>query len=87
MAIFSMALAGSWCTNMGDEYVKRAWKFEIEDWDEETEYWREDGADDDFIFIGTGAEAQEEADRIADAWENRNDAFCSKVTMESQGKI
>ena len=38
-------------------------------------------------FIGLDNEADKEADRRADAYEERTGLFCNRITYESQGKV
>jgi len=61
--------------------IKRYWKFYAEH--------GEGGCylDEENVFIGTGMEASEEADRRTDIYENRTGGLITRVIMESQGIV
>ena len=71
----------------------RRWYFSVEDFDDNLEYIGPDGEniDEDAAkrhpFIGDHAAAQDEADRRADRWEQREAAFPARVTSHSLGKV
>ena len=71
--------------------VRRRWTFSIQDWNDHETYVTENGAETDYSdakeFIGTGSEAQCEADRRADLWETKQNALAARVTFHSHGVV
>lgn len=71
----------------------RRWYFSVEDFDDNLEYLGPDGEniDEDTAkrhpFIGDYSAARDEADRRADRWEQREDAFPARVTAHSMGMV
>jgi len=61
----------------------RQWKFYAEASDEEEGFY----LDEENIFTGTSREADLEAGRRADLWEERTGGLILKVTYESQGIV
>ena len=64
---------------------KRAWKFALEDFDSVIDHYRVDG--EEYVFIGTRAEANREAERVSDLLEDTTGRFVAHVTIESQGVV
>lgn len=67
----------------------RRWRFLVEDECGDSRYVGPDGEkNEDAEWIGTDADADREADRRADAWENRpENGWAVRVVCESQGKV
>lgn len=61
----------------------RQWKFYAEAIDAEDGFY----LDEDDIFTGTSREADREAGRRADLWEEETGGLILKVTYESKGTI
>jgi len=77
---------------MSEKNDLKRWRFRIEDWDDNTFHLGSTGneVDEDNQeewFIGTQREADIEADRRANLWEDRTDALVSHIVSESRGKI
>ena len=74
-----------------DRVVIRRWIFYGTDFQDLrfylNEHGQEVGEDIAVLWVGSDAEAEMEADRRADLWEKINDAFLSRITLESRGKI
>ena len=72
---------------------KRLWIFSVEDFDGNEAYLDKDGNETDeetakgIPFTGTNFEAQEECDRRADLWEDKQDCCAAQVTQHSLGKV
>jgi len=63
--------------------IIRKWKFYAENDYEAYGFY----LDEDNIFTGTDREADLEAKKRADLWEEENGGWISKVIYESQGKV
>lgn len=61
--------------------ITRRWKFYVELENGNVFYINE------AEFTGTNNEADREAQKRADEWENKNDGLIVKITCESMGKI
>jgi len=70
--------------------VMRRWLFRGEDWNDDDFYIDENGAevceDAAVPWVGSELDAKAEADRRCDLWEESNEAFIAKITIESRGK-
>ena len=67
--------------------IVRRWRFRVEDQDGEGCYVGADGKQDSEEWIGTDAEASDEAQRRADAWEDATGGLCLRVVYESRGQV
>lgn len=73
-------------------FVLRRWYFSVEDFDDNLEYLGPDGEsiDEDeakrHLFIGDTRAAEDEGERRANRWEERENACASNVTRHSMGK-
>ena len=74
-----------------ERLVIRRWRFSVLDWNDD-EFWLSGtgesvGEDDAVEFVGTDRQAREEADRLSDLWEEREDALVAKATYHSRGVV
>jgi len=71
--------------------IRRRWLFRCEDWNDDEFCLDAEGnetcEDEAVPWIGSDKEAHQEADRRCDLWEEANNAFVAKVTMESRGRV
>ncbi|MBC8420877.1 MAG: hypothetical protein H8E10_20040 [Desulfobacterales bacterium] len=63
--------------------IIRRWKFYAESLDSESGFY----LDEENLFIGTDREADQESERRAEAWEEENGGWISRVVYESQGMV
>ena len=67
---------------MNNEATKRLWHFNAEDENGDTFYLGQET-----VFIGTNSEADREAKKRSDDWENATGGLIVRITCESQGKV
>ena len=71
--------------------LRRLWTFSVTDYEDHESYVDADGKEinysDAATFVGTHEEAVTESERRANAWEERKDACCAKVTHHSMGVV
>ena len=71
--------------------ITRRWFFSVTDWEDTEYYLNEEGEEIDYSdaqeFIGGLYAAAKEAERRADMWEEKNQAFAARVTHHSRGVV
>lgn len=77
---------------MKDPESQRRWWFYVETWDDELAPHLDEngdpvGVDDIKDFIGTTAQANAEAERRSELFEEKSGALIDKVVLESRGKV
>ena len=71
--------------------IIRRWLFSITDWEDTEYYVNEEGEEIDYSdaqeFIGGSYAAEKKAERRANMWEEKNQAFAARLSHHSQGIV
>lgn len=60
----------------------RRFKFRVETWEDEDGFYLNDN-----FFLGTWDDANKEAERLGNEWENENDGLIASIEIESHGIV